>query len=168
MTSHHALYAGSFDPFTNGHLSVLRAGLRCFDNVTIAIGVHSSKKGVFSYDERKTLIETVLAEDALDASRVQVTSFDGLVVDAAKARGATILLRGLRDGHDLAYEMQMAGMNATMAADIQTVFMPADVSSRPITATLVRQIAAMGGDVTGFVPPAVAKALADRFSHTSN
>jgi pantetheine-phosphate adenylyltransferase len=97
------------------------------------------------------------------ASRISVVSFDNLVVDAARKHGASILLRGLRDGTDLDYEMQMAGMNRQMAPDIQTVFIPAGSASRPITATLVRQIAAMGGDVSAFVPAAVLDALNGKF-----
>ncbi len=97
---------------------------------------------------------------AEDAGRVSVAAFDGLVVEAARRHGATMLLRGLRDGTDLDYEMQMAGMNATLAPDVQTVFLPASPGVRHITATLVRQIAAMGGDVTAFVPPGVAERLA--------
>jgi len=90
---------------------------------------------------------------------LSVVSFGGLVVDAARANQAPILIRGLRDGTDLDYEMQMAGMNRQMAPDIQTVFLPAGTTSRPITATLVRQIASMGGDVSAFVPPIVLDAL---------
>ena len=90
---------------------------------------------------------------------IEVVAFDNLVVDAARARGAKLLVRGLRDGTDLDYEMQMAGMNRQMAPDIQTLFLPAGTASRPITATLVRQIAAMGGDVSAFVPAAVYQAL---------
>ena len=90
---------------------------------------------------------------------LKVVSFSNLVVDAAREHGATLLVRGLRDGTDLDYEMQMAGMNRQMASDIQTVFLPAGTASRPITATLVRQIAAMGGNVEAFVPKAVLEAL---------
>ena len=96
--------------------------------------------------------------------RLSVISFDGLIVDAAKKAGASIIIRGLRDGTDLDYEMQMAGMNAAMAPKIQTVFIPAKPEARFITATLVRQIASMGGNVSGFVPEAVAAALKSKFS----
>ncbi|MEO1702158.1 MAG: pantetheine-phosphate adenylyltransferase [Pseudomonadota bacterium] len=151
---HTAVYAGSFDPMTNGHLDVLRAGLRLFDHVIIAIGVHPGKKPLFSFEERKAMIEGVCADQGF-ADLVSVVSFDNLLVDMARAQSAGIILRGLRDGTDLDYEMQMAGMNETMAPDIQTVFVPSSPAVRTITATLVRQISAMGGDVRSFVPPQV-------------
>ena len=156
-----AIYAGSFDPMTNGHLDVLRAGLRMFDHVIVAIGVHPGKVPLFSFDERKALIEAVCADADLPTG-FSVVSFDGLVVDMARQHGACALLRGLRDGTDLDYEMQMAGMNRTMAPDIETVFVPSGPQQRFITATLVRQIAKMGGDVSAFVPPAVLSALVDK------
>ncbi|MBU2192063.1 MAG: pantetheine-phosphate adenylyltransferase, partial [Alphaproteobacteria bacterium] len=99
-----------------------------------------------------------------DAGRIKVVSFDGLVIDAARQQGAAIMIRGLRDGTDLDYEMQMAGMNETMAPDLQTVFLPASPSVRTITATLVRQIASMGGDIRPFVPAVVAEALTAKFN----
>ena len=100
---------------------------------------------------------------AAEKAKLEFITFDDLVVQAAKRVGATLLIRGLRDGTDLDYEMQMAGMNGAMAPDIQTVFLPASPLVRPITATLVRQIAGMGGDVSAFVPPQVAKRLKSKF-----
>ncbi|WP_306119935.1 MULTISPECIES: pantetheine-phosphate adenylyltransferase [unclassified Roseitalea] len=164
MSARTAIYAGSFDPLTNGHLSVLRAGLVLFDHVTIAIGVHAGKAGLFTYDERRALIGAALDETGMAGDRVSVAAFDGLVIEAARAAGAIAMLRGLRDSTDYAYEMQMAGMNTTMAPDVETVFVPAEAETRPIAATLVRQIAAMGGDVSHFVPPSVEAALKARFS----
>jgi len=157
LTEKIAFYPGSFDPFTNGHLDILLQGFAIADRILIGIGVHSEKKGMFSFEERKGLIEELLPEKL--QQNVSVVSFDDLVVDAARRHSAPILLRGLRDGSDLDYEMQMAGMNGAMAEDIQTVFLPASPETRPITATLVRQIAAMGGDVSSFVPEPVAAAL---------
>jgi pantetheine-phosphate adenylyltransferase len=155
-----AFYPGSFDPMTNGHLDVLIQALNVADHVTVAIGVHPGKVPMFTFEERAELIRLSL-QDVLPerAGQLTVVSFDGLVVEAARQHGATLLIRGLRDGSDLDYEMQMAGMNAAMAPDIQTVFLPAGTASRPITATLVRQIAAMGGDVKAFVPSPVLDAL---------
>lgn len=155
-----AFYPGSFDPMTNGHLDVLIQALNVASKVIVAVGVHPGKAPMFSFDERAALIKQALAESLPnEAARMDVVSFDNLVVDAARQHGARLLLRGLRDGTDLDYEMQMAGMNRQMAPDIQTVFLPAGSSSRPITATLVRQIAAMGGNVEAFVPKAVLEAL---------
>lgn len=165
MTERIALYAGSFDPLTNGHLDVLKASLAVADIVYAAIGIHPGKKPLFSFDERVKLIEVAAAaEFGKDGARIKVVAFDGLVIDAARTHGASIMIRGLRDGTDLDYEMQMAGMNETMAPELQTVFLPASPSVRTITATLVRQIASMGGDIRPFVPAAVAGALTAKFA----
>lgn len=157
------LYTGSFDPPTNGHLAVIEAAARLCDRLVVGIGSHPTKTPLFSIEERRRLIEAVCGASAAAAGcTLEVAPFEGLAVEAARRHGASLLLRGLRDGTDFDYEMQMAGMNAAMAPDIRTVFIPAPVDTRPITATLVRQIAAMGGDVSRFVPPAVAAALAGR------
>ncbi|MGV2099194.1 pantetheine-phosphate adenylyltransferase [Rhizobium sp. 21-4511-3d] len=155
-----AFYPGSFDPITNGHMDVLVQALNVAEKVIVAIGIHPGKTPLFSFEERADLIRQSLAEILPQrAAGIEVVSFDNLVVDAARKHKASLLIRGLRDGTDLDYEMQMAGMNRQMAPDIQTIFLPAGTASRPITATLVRQIAAMGGDVSAFVPAAVLKAL---------
>lgn len=155
-----AFYPGSFDPMTNGHLDVLIQSLNVAEKVVVAIGIHPGKQPLFSFDERVELIQSAM-RDAVpgSADRLSVVSFSNLVVDAARSHGATLLIRGLRDGTDLDYEMQMAGMNRQMAPDIQTVFLPAGTASRPITATLVRQIASLGGNVEAFVPRPVLLAL---------
>jgi pantetheine-phosphate adenylyltransferase len=160
-----ALYPGSFDPLTNGHLAVIAGALAIADRLVLAIGVHPGKKPVFSFAEREALIASV-ADGVFqqEAKKISVVSFDGLAVDAARKAGASLLVRGLRDGTDFDYEMHMAGMNGAMAPEIQTVFIPAATGSRHITATLVRQIAAMGGDVSAFVPKAVAAALPNKFN----
>ncbi len=160
-----AFYPGSFDPMTNGHLDVLLQALNMARHVVVGIGVNSSKTPLFSFDERAELIRLCLKDMLPDsAERLSVVAFSGLVVDSAREHGARLLVRGLRDGTDLDFEMQMAGMNRQMAPDVQTVFVPAEPVSRPITATLVRQIAQMGGDVSAFVPAAVLEALRGKFS----
>lgn len=161
-----ALYSGSFDPVTNGHLDVLGQGLAIADRVIAAIGIHPGKTALFSFEERVALILDAVVErfGPEAAARVDVVAFGGLVVDAAREAGAVMILRGLRDGTDLDYEMQMSGMNGTMAPDIKTVFLPASPSVRHITATLVRQIARMGGDVRPFVPAVVAERLVARLA----
>ncbi|MDH6234727.1 pantetheine-phosphate adenylyltransferase [Mesorhizobium soli] len=165
MTDRVAIYAGSFDPLTNGHLDVLKASLAVADLVYAAIGVQANKKPLFSFEERVHLIEKAAADEfGAESRRIKVVSFSGLVIDAARKHGASIMIRGLRDGTDLDYEMQMAGMNETMAPELQTVFLPASPSVRTITATLVRQIASMGGNIRPFVPEVVADALAAKFS----
>jgi pantetheine-phosphate adenylyltransferase len=155
-----AFYPGSFDPITNGHVDVLVQALNVAEKVIVAIGIHPGKTPLFSFEEKAELIRASLGEVLPEKSaHIDVVSFDNLVVDAARSHGASLLIRGLRDGTDLDYEMQMAGMNRQMAPDIQTIFLPAGTASRPITATLVRQIAAMGGNVSAFVPAAVLQAL---------
>lgn len=162
-----AFYPGSFDPPTNGHIDVLQQALGLADRLVIGIGIHPGKIPVFSFEERVDLIRAsaveTLGTDA--ATRIESVGFDKLAVDAAASHGATMLIRGLRDGTDLDYEMQMAGMNRQLAPGIQTVFLPASPSVRPITATLVRQIAKMGGDISAFVPKAVATAMTSKLTN---
>jgi pantetheine-phosphate adenylyltransferase len=159
-----ALYTGTFDPVTNGHLDVVRHACRLVDRLVIAIGVHSAKTPVFSADERAEMLRQVCGPVAKgEGTALEVVTFSDLAVHAARRHGATIIVRGIRDGTDLDYEMQMAAMNEAMTPEIQTIFLPASPPVRPITATLVRQIAAMGGDVAGFVPPLVAERLQARF-----
>ncbi len=159
-----ALYAGSFDPVTNGHLDVVGHAVGLADKLVIAIGVHPGKAPLFSTEERLALLQETCAPLAKAAKcELACVTFSGLVVEEAKRLGATILIRGLRDGTDFDYEMQMAGMNEAMVPAVQTVFLPASPLVRPITATLVRQIAAMGGDVSSFVPASVAAQLKTKF-----
>ncbi|WP_333824767.1 pantetheine-phosphate adenylyltransferase [Pinisolibacter sp.] len=158
------LYSGSFDPVTNGHVDVLAQSLDIADRVVVAIGVHPAKKPLFDFDERVAMIREVVTDLGVDQSRVEVVAFSDLVVEAARRAGAAAIVRGLRDGTDLDYEMQMAGMNGAMAPTVRTLFFPASPGVRHITATLVRQIAAMGGDVSSFVPEKVAARLKARFA----
>ena len=165
MTKRIAFYAGSFDPLTNGHLDVLKGSLAIADEIVIGIGVQASKQPLFSFEERVELIETAAREEmGDDAGRLSIVSFSGLLVDIAPQHDASILIRGLRDGIDLDYEMQMAGMNEVMAPELQTIFLPASPSVRTITATLVRQIASMGGNIEPFVPAAVVEPLTAKFA----
>src|SRR4051794_5514665 len=160
-----ALYPGSFDPVTNGHLDVVRHAVRLCDRLIVAIGVHSAKQPLFSTPQRLEMAEAVFAPVASAAGcAFACTTYDNLTVAAAQNSGATIMIRGLRDGTDLDYEMQLAGMNEAMAPDVHTVFVPASAGVRPITATLVRQIAQMGGDYSAFVPPLVVAYLKTRFA----
>lgn len=160
-----ALYTGSFDPVTNGHLDVIAQGARLVDRIILAIGVHPGKTPLFAVEEKARLLEAVCAPIAQRENvAIGVVTFDDLAVDAARREGAGLILRGLRDGSDLDYEMQMAGMNAAMAPEVQTVFLPASPGVRHITATLVRQIARMGGNVSPFAPEPVVAALREKFS----
>jgi pantetheine-phosphate adenylyltransferase len=162
-----ALFAGSFDPITNGHLDVVASAVRLADRLVLAVGVHPGKTPLFSADERVAMLEEICAPIGRKAGcEIICTTFADLVVTAARRAGATILIRGLRDSADFDYEMQMAGMNAVMGPEVQTLFLPASPEVRPITATLVRQIAGMGGDVSAFVPAAVAARLTKKFAKT--
>jgi pantetheine-phosphate adenylyltransferase len=160
-----AFYPGSFDPVTNGHLDVVRHAVGLCDRLIVAIGLHPGKKPLFSVEERLKMAEELFAPLAAKAGcAFDCSTYDNLTVTAAQKHGATIMVRGLRDGTDLDYEMQLAGMNQAMAPEVQTVFVPASPDVRPITATLVRQIAAMGGDVAAFVPQAVVASLKSKFA----
>ena len=158
-----ALYTGSFDPLTNGHADVIGNAAALCDRLIVGIGAHPSKSAMFSPLERAALVEAACAALArAENCTLSVLVFDGLAINAARNAGATMLVRGLRNGSDLDYEMAMAGMNRAMAPGIRTVFVSASPGTGHITATLVRQIAAMGGDVSPVVPACVVAALASR------
>lgn len=156
-------YSGSFDPVTLGHTDVIERACRLVDRLVIGIGVHPEKKPMFDAQAR---IDMLTAETVPVAKRtgtdIAIVTFSNLAVDAAAEHGASVIFRGLRDGTDFDYEMQMAGMNGAMAPTIQTVFVAASPGVRHIAANLVRQIALMGGDVSPFVSAAVAGMLRDK------
>ena len=163
-----ALYAGSFDPVTNGHVDVVRQALHLADRLVLAIGVHPGKVPLFSADERLKMLDETFAPMAREiGTEISCITFADLVIQCARREKASMLIRGLRDGTDLDYEMQMAGMNGAMAPEVQTVFLPASPMVRPITATLVRQIAGMGGEISAFVPATVAARLKAKFAGKS-
>ena len=153
-------YSGSFDPITLGHSDVLARAATLVDKLVIGIGVNPSKAPLFSGKERIAMLRAETAEigDAT-GTVIEIVTFSGLAIDAASAAGASVIFRGLRDGTDFDYEMQMAGMNGEMAPGIQTVFIAASPAVRHIAANLVRAVATMGGDPSAFVSPAVAKLL---------
>jgi pantetheine-phosphate adenylyltransferase len=160
-----ALFPGSFDPVTNGHLDIIRQAANLAERLVLAVGAHPGKTPLFNADERLAMLQEVCAPIARAANcELRCVTFSDLVVVAAKREGATLLIRGLRSNTDFDYEIGMAGMNGAMAPAIQTVFLPASPGVRPITATLVRQIASMGGDASSFVPPAVAARLKAKFA----
>jgi pantetheine-phosphate adenylyltransferase len=154
-------YPGSFDPPTLGHFDIMKRGLRLFDRLVVGIGVHPSKTPMFTEAERAAMLKEELERlGALE--RGQVVLFRGLTVDAARQNGAGFILRGIRDAADLGYEAQLFGMNRTMAPDIETVFLAASPGTAHITATLVRQIANLSGDVSLFVSQAVLQRVKDK------
>ena len=159
------LYPGSFDPVTYGHVDIVRRAAHLVDKLMIAVGTHHDKHPLFTAEERVKLTKEVLTPVANEIGlELAVTTYDNLTVDAAKESGATVVIRGLRDAGDFDYEMQMAGMNQALAPEIETVFLASSPEARHIAASLVRQIAAMGGDVSSFVPKAVAAALKKKFA----
>jgi pantetheine-phosphate adenylyltransferase len=163
-----ALYPGTFDPVTNGHIDIVRHAAGFADRLVVAVGLHPGKAPLFAVEDRLKMLEETCGKVARDLGcDFSCITFSDLVISAARRAGATLLIRGLRDGTDFDYEMQMAGMNGHMAPEVQTVFLPASPLVRPITATLVRQIAGMGGDVSAFVPAGVAARLAAKGSRKS-
>lgn len=150
-----AIYPGTFDPFTRGHEDLVRRGSLLFDRIIVAIAASAGKGPIFTLDERVDIAREILAP----FPNVEVTGFDGLLMDFLHARGARLILRGLRAVSDFEYEFQMAGMNRKLFPDVETVFLtPAD-EYMFISATMVREIAKLGGDVSKFVAPAVMNRL---------
>ncbi|KAB2941054.1 MAG: pantetheine-phosphate adenylyltransferase [Hyphomicrobium sp.] len=153
-------YPGSFDPVTLGHTDVIARACRLVDRLVIGIGTHDAKQPMFTADERIAMLQAeVKAITARTGTSIDIVTFAGLAVDAARGAGAGVIVRGLRDASDFDYEMQMAGMNAAMAPGVETVFVAAAPGVRHIAASLVRQIALMGGDVAPFVSAAVGQRL---------
>ena len=156
-----AIYPGTFDPVTNGHLDVLKRACRIFDKVIIAVAANPEKEPLFSIEDRLTLVSENLPPDL----KVEVHSFDWLLVETAKEFGATAIIRGLRAISDFEYEFQMTHMNRELDPDIETIFfMPNEVYFFT-SSSLIKDVARHGGDITKFVPPSVAKALAKRFGY---
>jgi pantetheine-phosphate adenylyltransferase len=159
------LYPGSFDPVTYGHVDIVRRAAHLVDKLVIAVGTHHDKHPLFTAEERVKLTSEVLTPVAKEIGlKLAVTTYGNLTVDAAKDAGATVVIRGLRDAGDFDYEMQMAGMNQALAPEIETVFLASSPEARHIAASLVRQIAAMRGDVSSFVPKVVTAALNKKFA----
>ena len=153
-----ALVAGSFDPITNGHLDVIRRAHRLFGRVVVAVLVNPGKSPMLSLDERLGVIrETVAGTGGVD-----VVAFEGLLIDAAAAHGATVVVRGLRSVTDYEHEWPMARMNATLQPGLETVYVSASTEWAHVSSTLVRQIHALGGSIEAFVPPAVVDRLRRR------
>jgi pantetheine-phosphate adenylyltransferase len=154
----HALFPGTFDPVTLGHLDLIRRASRTFERVTLAVATHPTKTGLLSIDERLDLLRAASS----DLPNVDVVRLEGLVVDGCRSLGAGVILRGIRNGADIDYELQMARSNRAMAPDVETVFFGASPEHAHISSTLVRQIAAMGGDLAPFVPKSVVTLLRKR------
>jgi pantetheine-phosphate adenylyltransferase len=153
-----AVYPGTFDPVTLGHLDIIRRGCRLVDRLVIGVTTNPAKQPMFSTEERITMVR----RETADLPHVEVVSFDSLLMDFAAAQGASMILRGLRAVADFEYEYQMAGMNQQLNDRIETVFLMADVCLQPIASRLVKEIARYGGGIQKFVTPAVAADVAAR------
>jgi len=157
-----AIYAGSFDPFTLGHLDIVNRSSKMFDEVIVALGTNTSKKSLFTADEKLEMIQEVIDEYSND--NVKVIQFtDGLIVNLAKKLDAKVMLRGLRSVADMEYEMNIASMNKTQAPEIESVFLMADEKYRFVSSSLIKEIAQFDGDVSGMVPENIAKRMKEKY-----
>ncbi|GAA4037604.1 pantetheine-phosphate adenylyltransferase [Parerythrobacter jejuensis] len=147
------VYPGTFDPITRGHRDIIRRGAKLVDKLIIGVTTNPSKNPMFTPDERMEMVTKELAEMGID--NTEVVGFDALLMKFARKQNANVIVRGLRAVADFEYEYQMAGMNQQLDAEIETVFLMADVSLQPIASKLVKEIALYGGDITPFVSPAV-------------
>jgi pantetheine-phosphate adenylyltransferase len=153
------VYPGSFDPVTNGHLDILKRALRIFDHVVVAIVHNPNKQGFFTHQERADLLGEILA----DEKRIEIDVFSGLLVDYVEEKGAHSIIRGLRAVADFEFEFQMASMNRRLKKELDTIFLMTDERHFYVSSSLVKEVARLKGDISGFVPPAVAKALAQKY-----
>jgi pantetheine-phosphate adenylyltransferase len=158
-----ALYPGTFDPITNGHLDIIQRSLSIFDRVLVAIAVNVRKEPLFSTAERMDLIRAAVGPEP----RLEVDSFHGLLVDYVLRRGARIVVRGLRAIADFEYEFQLAHMNRRLAPGVDTIFLPTTQENFYVSSSLVKEIASFGGDISGVVPAAVNQALRAKFPPSS-
>jgi pantetheine-phosphate adenylyltransferase len=154
-----ALYPGSFDPVTNGHLDILARALAVFDQVVVAVLANPRKAPLLPSDTRVVVLETAIRDSGIGAEHATVTTFDGLTVEAAHAHGARWIVRGLRAISDFETEMQLAHNNRALAADVDTVFFMTAVENGYVSSSLVKEIAQFGGDISSMVPPGAATAL---------
>ena len=155
------VYPGTFDPITLGHMDIIRRAAHLVDRLVIGVTTNPSKSPMFSVEERLAMVEREMAA-VKDGAALSVVAFDSLLMDFAEAQGASMIVRGLRAVADFEYEYQMAGMNQQLNADIETIFLMADVSLQPIASKLVKEIALYGGDVSPFVTPTVAEEVRQR------
>lgn len=158
------IYPGTFDPITNGHIDIVRRALVVVDRLVVAVATDTNKHPIFTLEERIAMVRKFLASlDIEVAARVEVQPFKGLLVEFAKNAGSSIIIRGLRAVSDFEYEFQMSGMNAKLQPSVQTVFLPTSDRTQFISSRFVREIARLGGDISGFVPPHVAEKLVEYY-----
>jgi len=155
-----AIYPGSFDPITNGHLSLIHRGLKIFDKIIVAVGINPDKAGFFTIDERVDIIRSVLK----DEPGVEVDTFTGLTVEYVKSRGANVIMKGIRAMSDFESEFQYALMNRRLAREIQSVFLMTDYKWFYISSSIIKEVASFGGDISGMVPALVNQRLKEKFN----
>ena len=164
MSEKRAIYPGTFDPITNGHLSIVRRGFKIFDKIIIAILNNPNKIPLFTIEERIEMIQEALK----GMPNIEIDTYNGLLVDYAVEKGACVILRGLRALSDFEYEFQMALMNRKLNRDIQSVFLMTDYKWFYTSSTIIKEAASFGGDVSGLVPPIVNKKLKEKYGHLKN
>lgn len=160
MKKHIAVYPGSFDPITYGHLDIIDRGLEVFDELIVAVARNSEKKGLFSIEERLDMLRRTVGEKP----RLRVDTFEGLLVEYVAAQGARVILRGLRAVSDFEYEFQIAQMNHTVQEQVETLFMMTSVPYGYLSSSIVKEVASLKGPIESFVPPAVREALEKKFA----
>jgi pantetheine-phosphate adenylyltransferase len=159
MNRHIAIYPGSFDPFTNGHMDIVHRGLEIFDTIIIAAAKNSEKNSLFSVAERVAMIKELVA----DNPRVKVETFDGLLVDYVVSKEARVILRGLRAVTDFEFEFQLAQMNHIVCEQVETLFMMTSPACAYLSSSIVKEVGRLNGDISSFVPPLVADRLHEKF-----
>jgi pantetheine-phosphate adenylyltransferase len=161
MNERIAIYPGTFDPLTNGHLSILNRALKIFDKLVVAILINPKKTPLFSLEERKSMMEEVLK----DKPNIEIDTFDGLLVDYAVKKRSNVIVRGLRALSDFEYEFQLALMNRKLNRDVQSIFLMTDYKWFYISSTIIKEAASLGGDITGLAPPFVCRRLKERYGY---
>lgn len=156
-----AIYPGTFDPITNGHIDLIKRAAQVFDHVIVAVAEHTHKTPIFSHKERVEMV----TEATKDIERVEIAPFSGLVVEFARSRDINVLIRGLRMISDFEYEFQMALTNRRLASDVETVFLMPSEKYSYLSSTLMREVAALGADLSPFVPDFIGKRLTQRLRH---
>jgi len=154
-----AVYPGSFDPITYGHLDIISRGLKVFDEVIVAVACNSQKNALFTFDERVTMIREVLK----DQERVTVDTFTGLLIDYVALKKANVVIRGLRAISDFEYEFQIAQMNSCISQNVETLFMMTSLQYGYLSSSIVKEVCSLNGTIDGFVPPEVKKALRGKY-----
>jgi pantetheine-phosphate adenylyltransferase len=159
-----AVYPGSFDPITNGHISILNRGLEIFDRIIVAVAHNPAKKSLFSVEERLDILGSLLG----NTPNVELDTFEGLLVDYVRRRGGNVILRGLRAMSDFEYEFQLALMNRRLDRDVQSIFLMTDYKWFYISSTIIKEAASLGGDISGLVPDLVCRRLKEKYGRTVN